>query len=544
MRCTVGVAVVAVIVAVAGVGSIAGGAAAQTTSVIQPVRQCGELVGDAVLPEAAVHVRKATVVPAGAGVPRHCEVRGFIEPAVRFQLKLPTSTFTGRYLQYGCGGFCGVISPAMFADCGQRDGGDVVVGATDDGHTTADDVPGSYGSWGAHNQAARNDWFYRAPHVLSVAAKRIIATYYGVFPARSYFIGCSNGGREGLLLAQRYPDDFNGIIAGAPANYLDPLLGVYETWLARTNTGTDGGPVITSAKLPALHRAVLAECDGLDGLIDGQIDDPRACRFDPAALRCPTGTDQPSCLTPAQVDAVRKLYAGPTDAVGDRLYPGGELPGSELAWDKWLITDPARGSTAAIFANGYLSYIGYPMGSPHSSLADFRFTVSDFDRLTPEGVKGNALNLDLEKFRQTGGKLILWHGWADQAIPPTGTLDYYQRLWQHAGGLPQTQQWARLFMVPTMYHCLGGDRLGEFDPFRELVTWVERGTPPDKVIASQRDGQGHLVRSRPVFPYPVYAQYGGTGSIDDAKNFVPAQPLTPPHDIVSWAGAKLYTHTG
>ncbi|HET9254682.1 MAG TPA: tannase/feruloyl esterase family alpha/beta hydrolase, partial [Pseudonocardiaceae bacterium] len=155
-----GAAVVAVIVAVTGAGSIAGCAASQTTSVIQPVRQCGELVGDAALPEAAVHVTEAAVVPAGAGVLRHCEVRGFIEPAVRFQLKLPTSTFTGRYLQYGCGGFCGVISPAPFADCGQPDGGDVAVGATDDGHTAADDVPGGYGSWGDHNQAARNDWFY------------------------------------------------------------------------------------------------------------------------------------------------------------------------------------------------------------------------------------------------------------------------------------------------------------------------------------------------------------------------------------------------
>jgi hypothetical protein len=395
------------------------------------------------------------------------------------------------------------------------------------------------GTWAANNQAARDDFFFRAPHVLSLAAKRIIAAYYGAPPKWSYFSGCSTGGREGLLLAQRYPDDFDGIIAGAPANYMSPLV-IYQAWLARANTDAQGAPIITSEKLPALHSAVVAACDRLDGLVDGQIDEPRACRFDPGTLRCPAGLDRPDCLTAAQVSAARKLYAGPADAAGHRLYPGEQTRGSELAWDGWVVPTPGIGLAAALLADNYLRYIGYPIGTPHSSLASFQFTLREFHRLTPEGLKVNAMSLDLERYRRSGGKLILWHGWADQAIPPAGTLDYYHRLTEHSGGLRATQQWARLFMVPAMYHCAGGYGLGEFDPFRQLISWVERGTAPNRVIASQHDDAGNLVRSRPVFPYPLRPRYDGTGSIDDASNFVPAPPLVPPHDAVRWAGTYLY----
>jgi hypothetical protein len=519
-------------------------AAAQTGAVIPPVQQCAELVRDFAVPGAVTHVTTAAVTPADAGRPEYCDVRGYIEPAVGFQLKLPISTFTGRYVQYGCGGLCGAVPATPFADCGEPSGGDVAVAATDDGHVHQDDDPSGYGSWAATSQVARNDFFYRAPHVLALAAKHVIATYYGAPPARSYFTSCSNGGREALLLAQRYPTDFNGIIAGAPANYFGPLLGIYQSWLARMNTGPQDAPIITSAKLPALHTAVLGACDGLDGLLDGQIDDPRVCRFDPASLQCASGTDQPSCLSAVQVDAARKLYAGPTDPTGRRLYPGGESYGSELAWDKWLITDEVSGSMAGILADDYLRYLGYPIGTPHSSLAAFTFTVPEFDRLTPEGAKANALSLDLEEFWRAGGKLIIWHGWADQAIPPTGTLDYYERLWQHAGGLLETQQWARLFMIPTLYHCAGGYRLAEFDPFRELVAWVEHGTAPERIMANQRDDQGRIVRARPVFPYPAQTRYTGTGSIDDARNFVAVAPSGPPHDTVDWAGTGLSAMPG
>lgn len=526
----------------AALGLVAVPAAAQAVpgnGVVKPVRQCADLVTDFAIPGAPTHVTSAKVVPATAAEPEHCDVQGFVEPAVKFQLKLPTSTYTGRYLQYGCGGLCGLIDNPLFPDNCLPNNGEFAVAATNDGHEGAAPLPMFDGSWAANNQAARDDWFFRAPHVVSLASKRIIATYYGAAPKYSYFSGCSNGGREALLLAQRYPGDFDGIVAAAPAGYIAPLL-TYQAWVSRANTAADGSLILTPDKLPVLHNAVLAACDNLDGLVDGQLDDPRRCTYDPGPLQCSAG-DGPGCLTPAQVQTVRKLYDGPRDEHGRRLYPGWQAHGSELAWDGWITPVPGFGSAAALLADNYLKYVGYPLGTPHSSLAQFQFTAAEFHRLTAEGYKANAMSLDLSAFRKAGGKLVIWHGWADQGIPAHSTLDYYQRLVDRSGGLAKTQQWARLFMVPTMYHCFTGSKLGEFDPLRETVAWVERGQAPHRVIATGRDEQGNVLRTRPVFPYPLRARYDGSGSVDDAANFVPARPLVPPgNDTIDWAGTYLH----
>jgi tannase/feruloyl esterase len=531
-------AVVTLFLATAGSGPATATAAPDTA--IRPATTCGDLVRGFALPGATTHVTSAAVVAATGTDPEYCGVQGYVEPAVRFELRLPTKTYAGRYLQYGCGGFCGIVTPPAFAGCGFPHGGDVAVAATDDGHVGRTPAVVDDGSWGAHDQAARDDFEFRAPHVVSRASKAIIQAFYGSPPKKSYFTGCSDGGREGLLLAQRYPADFDGIVAGAPANYWSPLLGVYQTWLARVNDAADGSPILTAAKLPALHAAVLAACDRLDGLTDGQLDDPRACRFDPATLTC-AGPDTPACLTPAQVGVVRKLYAPPTDAHGTLLYPGGQEPGSELSWAGWIIGVPETGGVgfARSLADNYLKYLGYPIGAPASKVDDFAFTRREFDRLTPVGVRYNAMSLDLSAFQRRGGKLVLWHGFADQAIPPAGTLDYYQRL-THGRG----QDWARLFMVPSLYHCGGGTTLTEFDPLKELVAWVERGTAPAKVTATGRDDAGNLTRTRPVFAYPQRAVYDGTGSVDDAANFRPAPPLSPVRDVVDWAGNRLYAIPG
>ncbi|MGW3994673.1 tannase/feruloyl esterase family alpha/beta hydrolase [Amycolatopsis sp. NPDC004772] len=515
-------------------------ATAATGSAVRPVTSCAGLVRGFALPGAPTHVTSAAVVAATATDPEYCGVQGYVEPAVRFELRLPTKTYAGRYLQYGCGGFCGVVNPPAFADCGLPHGGDVAVAATDDGHVGSTPAIVDDGRWGAHDQAARNDFEFRAPHVVSRASKAIIQAFYGAPPRNSYFSGCSDGGREGLLLAQRYPDDFDGIDAGAPANYWGPLLGVYQTWLARVNSAADGSPILTAAKLPALHNAVLAACDRLDGLADGQLDDPRTCRFDPATLTC-AGADTPSCLTPAQAGVVRKLYSPPVDERGTLLYPGGQLPGSELSWAGWIIATPETGgfSFARNLADNYLRYLGYPIGAPASTVDTFAFTRREFDRLTPVGVRYDALSLDLSAFQRRGGKLLLWHGWNDEAIPPAGTLDYYQRL---THGRPQ--DWARLFMVPSLYHCGGGTTLTEFDPLEQLVAWVERGTTPTVVTATGRDAAGTVTRTRPVFAYPQRTVYDGTGSIDDAANFRPAPPAAPVRDVVHWAGEKLHAIPG
>ncbi|HEU5108737.1 MAG TPA: tannase/feruloyl esterase family alpha/beta hydrolase, partial [Micromonosporaceae bacterium] len=393
--------------AVAMTGLGIGAATATAGHTIAPVRGCAELAGDHPTPGAPAHVTAAEVrdVP---GAPRHCLVTGYVEPAVRFQLKLPLATYTGRYLQLGCQGLCGAIFDPAFPECAPH-GGDVAVAATDDGHVGRAD-PNPFlaimdGTWAAHDQAARDDFFYRAPHVVSLAAKRIITTFYGAPPRHSYFDGCSTGGREGLLLAQRYPRDFDGIIAGAPAHAMGPLMGLYFTWLSRTLLDPAGTPVFSTAKLTVLHDGVLTACDRLDGLADRAIEDPRACRFDPGELGCPAG-DAPDCLTAAQVATARTLYTGPVDAGGRRLYPGWESRGSELAWDGVRFLPP--------LPDNYLRHVGFPIGTPHSSQAEFPITVDGLNRLTAEGVKGNAMSLDLSAFRRAGGKLIMWHGWDDQ----------------------------------------------------------------------------------------------------------------------------------
>ncbi|MBO2446796.1 tannase/feruloyl esterase family alpha/beta hydrolase [Actinomadura barringtoniae] len=508
--------------------------------------QCADLAGKTLdLPGAVTHV--TSTGPTQENGTTYCRVEGYVEPHVRFVLRLP-STYNGRYLQYGCDGLCGIFREDLFPSrCTGGVPGDMALAVTDDGHHSDLPFPLNLfdGKWAANDRAARDDYEFRAPHVVSRASKEIIKAYYGSAPVRSYFKGCSTGGREGLLLAQRYPHDFNGIIAGDPTNYNGALNGVYFTWMVRSNLDGKGGPILTQDKLSPLHQAVLKACDARDGLKDGMIDDPAACTFDPASVACPPGTDRPTCLTPAQVTVVRKLYAGPTDAKGRRLYPGGEPYGSEEGWAGASV--PVNGATVSPLADSFLKYLGYPIGKPASSVADFTFTVAELNRLTAETSRGNALGLDLRRFRQAGGKLIMWHGAADQSIPPASTLDYYQRLWERNGGLARTRQFARMFLVPAVYHCaaefLPGYKLNAFDPLPGLVRWVENGQAPAKVIAEQRDA-GKVVATRPVFAYPERARYLGTGSIDDARNFVSAPPLTPPRNVIHWAGDYLYDVPG
>lgn len=506
---------VALLTVMAGISPAAAGESADST--VRPVRSCASLVREFAVPDARTRVTSAVVVPAAAGVPEFCDVRGTVEPNNGFRLKLPTRTYRGRYVQYGCGGLCGYVEDVPFPQCGPAFA-DAAVATTDSGHQSPPDNPFD-ATWGATDQRARDDYAFRGPHVVSRASKHISKVFYGKAPKKSYFTGCSNGGRQGLLLAQRYPHDFDGIVVGAPAAYLGPLV-AYQAWITRN--------IIPNDKIDKLHAAVLDACDGLDGLVDGQLDEPRLCRFDPASVRE---------LTADEVERVRRLYAGPSGD-GRRLYPGGQSYGSELGWKYWINPTPGIGSIAGGLADNALKYLTYPIGTPHSSLATFEFTVREFRRMVPETVKGNALSLDLREFRKAGGKMIIWHGAGDPGIPVEGTLDYWQRL---TGG--KQPDWARLFVVPSLHHCQLGDELTDFNPFRELVSWVEGGRAPERVIAEGRDQDGNVTRTRPVFPYPLRAKYDGSGSIDDAANFV-AAPGFRFDDRIRWAGEDLYYRPG
>jgi Tannase and feruloyl esterase len=485
---------------------------------------------------APTRVSSAAVAAATAITPEFCDVRGYVAPQVQFELKLPTRTWQGRYLQNGCGGFCGAIPATTFPACDLQPGGDFAVAATNDGHAGA----GFDALWAATDEQIRVDLGSRAVHVVALASKAIIAAYYGQAPNRSYFNGCSDGGREALQEAQRFPDDFDGIVAGATASIWAPLNGEFQPWVGSINVDAQGGPILTVAKLPALHAAALASCDGADGLVDGQIDDPRACAFDPGTIQCPAGTDAPSCLTPAQLDVARKAYGGPVDARGRRLYPGGEPVGSELAWAGWFVTPAGVPGVGTLIGDNYLKYSAFPIGQTTSSTAEWRFTVAGFDRLRAEARVFDSTSPDLGRFRARGGRLILWHGWADQAIPPTGTTAYYDAVQDRMGGLAAVQRFARLFMFPSVYHCGGGFGPNQFDLLNPLVRWVEQGTAPERIVTTQTDATGAVVRTRPVFAYPERARYSGSGSIDDAASFVGVAPAHRPDDHIDWVGNDLF----
>ena len=287
------------------------------------------------IPEAPTRIQSATIVAATATQPEYCDVRGYVQSQIKFQLKLPTTTWQGRYLQFGCGGFCGTITPTTFPACRTELGGDFAIASTNDGH----DAAGTDALWAGQTEQPRIDFGYRAVHVVAVAAKAIQAAYYGRAPIKSYFQGCSDGGREGLMEAQRYPDDFDGIVAGAPALQME-FSPLFLANVIQANTGADGNPILTLDKLAPLHAAVVEACDGNDGVTGNDlIGDPRDCRSTRRSIRCP-GADGPTCLTSAQVSVVRTIYAGARDRSGRRLDPRMTPRGSELTWAGWWVPAP------------------------------------------------------------------------------------------------------------------------------------------------------------------------------------------------------------
>ena len=385
--------------------------------------------------------------------------------------------------------------------------------------------------------------------------------------------------------AQRFPDDFDGVVAGAPAYLLSFLNSYKHTWQYRANTDADGNPIITAEKATVLHNAVLAACDTLDSVADGLLFDPRDCTFDPATLLCPTNTDAADCLTQDQVDAAKKLYSAPVDAQDVRYYPGATLPyGSELRWVGG--GPPGGGSFDKVIADAYLGYLSLPLPEQDTSFSadTLTFDPSSYERLLAMASVYNASSTDLSAFRDRGGKLILYHGWADDSISPTGTIAYYAALQQEMGGLDATQRFARLFMFPGVYHCSGGEGPSHWEMVTPITDWVERGVAPEQIVATQYESDvattgggfenpteieaspsgapvspaatpsgpiqppggpsdeapsGGAVRTLPAFPYPLRPQYTGTGDFNQAQNYVPVLSATATEDDIDWIGKEL-----
>ncbi len=541
---------------------------------------CENLAG---LTVADTTVSVAETVPAGSftppgataaipSLPGFCRVAGSIHPTsdsnIGFEVWMPLAAWNGRYGQIGNGGFAGAIP---FSSMGNALTRGFATAGTDDGHTgNSLDA-----SWALGHPEKVVDYGNRAVHLTSVVSQQIVAAFYGQDANYTYFVGCSDGGREGMVEFQRYPDDFDGWVVGAPAYAQSRLLSGF-IWNIQAINATPAS-ALPNDKLQLLTSAVLSQCDAIDGITDGVVDDPRRCHFDPGVLQC-TGDDAPTCLTADQVTAVRKIYAGPRNPrTGQRIYPGFER-GAEadpLDWPLWITNPDGTGSTSyqLAFGQGAARYIVFD--DPNWDYRTFNFD-SDFrlfqQKLDPVG---SAYDPNLAGLRAAGKKIIHYHGWADTALTPRGSVEYYRRvaatlLLQSASGgqtslaenarqifaqlgqdltggsgaqLPKIADFYRLFMAPGMAHCSGGPGPNSFgqnyaqnaltldpqhDVVQAIVNWVENGVAPDKIIATKYTndvvGAGNVLRTRPLCPYPQVAKYSGNGSTDDAANFSCALP--------------------
>ncbi len=508
-----------------------------------------------------------------AGAKAYCKITGTIARDVRFEVRLPLAGWTQRLLQTGCGGLCGSlqIHTDNAEGCAPVTDGSIVLASDDMGHH------GMGGAWGA-NADQRIDFAYRGNHVTTLTAKALIKAFYGRAQRYAYFSGCSDGGREALIEAQRYPDDFDGIAAGAPALNFTVQNSFHHAWLAKVNTGADGHAILTAIDIKPLHAAVLAACDGLDGLVDGQITDPRTCHFDPGVLACKGDYRPGECLTAAQVATVRAIYGGARSATGKRLEVGPVQPGSESEWVGVFVP---RATTGKIGSEGMaLDTINNLLYTPNRTytIASFPFTEAMLAGEEDARVLYNADNPDLGAFASHGGKLILYHGWSDPHISPLNTIDYYERIGARMGAGTR-DGFVRMFLLPAMGHCGGGEGPSAFPLLAGLMAWVENGHAPDMLVAHRKppmpmgpppgagpDGapkyggnkDGHdgpppeMIRemmareaelaqlgprARPIYAYPQIAQYNGAGSVNDAASFHPVTPAAV-NGISDWAGAR------
>ena len=447
---------------------------------------------------------------------------------IKIEVWMPATGWNGKFQAQGNGGFAGQIDFGSMAAAVSRG---YATAATDTGHTGEP----TDATWALGHSQKIIDFGYRAIHQMTDVAKAVIAAYYGSKPKHSYFGSCSNGGRQALMEAQRFPDDYDGILAGAPANYWTHLL-AGALWDAQATT-VDPAAYMPSSKLPAIASAVNAACDSKDGVTDGILNDPRQCHFDPSVLLC-KGSDSDKCLTLPQVTALKKLYQGAHDSDG-QIFPG-FLPGAEEGeggWAPWITGNAPGQSLLFAFANGYFSDMVYDQSNWSYKTADLSQATKAADEKDASIL--NATNPDLARFKQRGGKLILYHGWNDPAISALNTIEYYDQV-QAKMGAQNTEAFVRLYMVPGMQHCGGGPGPSSFgqgsthpqpDPQHDIQSaledWVEKGTAPTKIVAAHYTGPnpgGEVKLTRPLCPYPETTEYNGTGDPNRAENFTCEAP--------------------
>ena len=441
-------------------------------------------------------------------LPAFCRVAATIKPTsdsdIKVEVWLPASGWNGKYQAVGNGGWAGTITYAAMARS-LRDG--YATSSTDTGHT------GGNASFALGHPEKLVDYAYRAVHEMTVKSKAIASAFYGADPKRAYFNGCSTGGRQALIAAQRFPNDFDGIVAGAAAN---PKSGLdaWRIWMTQAMLKNQAS-FIPEEKHRVIHQAVLDACDTIDGVKDGLIENPTRCHFDPAVLAC-RGADGPNCLTAAQLETAKVVMSPVKNRqTGESIFPGFE-PGTELGWSRML-------SGPEPYANAVEQFKYIVFKDPKWDWRTF-----DLERDVAAAEKSGqgtlaAIDPNLTAFAQRGGKLITYHGWSDQNIAPQASVNFFNRALAATTPQANGSAWLRLYMVPGMGHCSGGEGPDTFDMMRPLDAWVETGTLPQHVEASKITGE-KVTRTRPLCPYPQVARYKGAGSIDDAANFACAAP--------------------
>jgi feruloyl esterase len=470
----------------------------------QPCDRLSQLASSTVSITLAKVVGAGSLTPAGNrdelhNLPPFCRVAADLKPTldsdIHIEVWLPTAQWNGKFIAIGSGGWGGSLSYDEMADALRRG---YATSATDDGHT------GPRASFIVGHPEKFIDFAYRAEHEMTVEAKTLIRAFYGSDPRYSFWNGCSGGGREGLLQASRYPDEFDGIIAGDPANIRR------NSWALElaVQTFKDPETYIPPAKYPMIHRAVLEACDAKDGLKDGLIEAPESCNVEFKSLQC-KAADGIDCLTARQVQTAQTIASPIATKAGKILFPRVE-PGTELRWGRL-----AGGPQPADLFQDEFRYVVYQ---------DPNWNWRSFD-LERDSAKAHAidenvdeLNPDLRAFAKHGGKLLLYHGWADQQVAPGSSVEFYKAVVDASRDLEQASNWVRLFMAPGMAHCSGGEGPDTFDKISLIEQWVERGKAPKQIIAAHKTA-GKIDRTRPLCPYPQVAYYDGTGSIDEAPNF-------------------------
>jgi hypothetical protein len=491
-----------------------------TATDTSPARSCESL---AMLATTGIVAVNARVVDATADTPQHCRVTGTIAPEVAFEMNLPTR-WNRRFYMTGNGGLAGdALDMPTNADRTAALVNGFVHARTNTGHDARQEPSGSFI---LSDPQKAIDYAFRAVHVTADAAKKVAAEYYGRAVTYSYWNSCSNGGRQGLLEAQRYPSDFDGIVANAP--WVDQTgFAVGAIW----NEKALSNAAVTPAKMTLVAERVMQQCDAIDGLEDGLIDDPRQCPFDATrdVATCRNRSDGADCLTRAQAAAINAVYRGPTS--NRTSFISGFMPGSEAintapngtrasGWVGAIL--PAQpGAKPADFnlAEGVVRYLVLDPPQPDYDTMEFDFdraaaTVARWSRIA------DAKQADLSAFRQSGGKLIMTYGWADQILQPLMGVEYYEQV---VTSNANAADFTRLFMMPGVAHCGGGVGPDRHDAVTAVIDWVETGHAPDSLLAS-KVVDGNVVRTRPLCPYPQVARYRGDGNSNDAANFSCAAP--------------------